>query len=81
MIVVGESDSLLVTGNGDVVQPSDGILGIGSGGQYAVAAARALVDHTQMKSADIVRSALIIASGIDIYTNDQVVVEELACQS
>ena len=81
MIVVGESDSLLVTGNGDVVQPSDGIVGIGSGGQYAVAAARALVAHTKMKSADIVRSALIIASGIDIYTNDHVVVEELACQS
>ena len=46
-----------------------------------MAAARALVAHTEMKSADIVRSALIIASGIDIYTNDHVVVEELACQS
>ena len=80
MIVVGATDSLLVTGNGDVVQPSDGILGIGSGGQYAVAAARALVAHTEMKSADIVRSALKVASEIDIYTNDQVVVEELACQ-
>ena len=79
MIVVGPTDSLLVTGNGDVVQPSDGILGIGSGGQYAVAAARALVAHTEMKSADIVRSALGIASEIDVYTNDQVVVEELAC--
>ena len=81
MIVVGESDSLLVTGNGDVVQASDGILGIGSGGQYAVAAARALVAHTDMKSADIVRHSLEIASRIDVYTNDQVVVEELACPS
>ncbi len=81
MIVVGESDSLLVTGNGDVVQASDGILGIGSGGQYAVAAARALVAHTDMKSADIVRHSLGIASKIDVYTNDQVVVEELACPS
>ncbi|MFP6704169.1 MAG: ATP-dependent protease subunit HslV [Planctomycetaceae bacterium] len=81
MIVVGESDSLLVTGNGDVVQASDGILGIGSGGQYAVAAARALVAHTDMKSADIVRHSLGIASEIDVYTNDQVVVEELACPS
>ena len=81
MIVVGLTDSLLVTGNGDVVEPSDGILGIGSGGQYAVAAARALVAHTEMNSADIVRSSLYVASGIDVYTNDQVVVEELACQS
>ena len=81
MIVVGSEDSLLVTGNGDVVQPSDGILGIGSGGQYAVAAARALVLHTEMPSADIVRASLAVAAGIDVYTNDQVVVEELACPS
>ncbi len=81
MIVVGPTDSLLVTGNGDVVQPSDGILGIGSGGQYAVAAARALVAHTEMTSGDIVRSALGVASGIDVYTNDQLVVEELPCPS
>ena len=81
MIVVGLTDSLLVTGNGDVVEPSDGILGIGSGGQYAVAAARALVAHTEMNPADIVRSSLCIASGIDVYTNDQVVVAELACPS
>ncbi|HAA63037.1 MAG TPA: HslU--HslV peptidase proteolytic subunit, partial [Planctomycetaceae bacterium] len=79
MIVVGPTDSLLVTGNGDVVQPSDGILGIGSGGQYAVAAARALVSHTEMPSGDIVRAALGVAAGIDVYTNDAVVVEELAC--
>ena len=79
MIVVGLTDSLLVTGNGDVVQPSDGILGIGSGGQYAVAAARALVAHTEMPSGDIVRAALGVAADIDVYTNDAVVVEELAC--
>ena len=79
MIVVGPTDSLLVTGNGDVVQPSDGILGIGSGGQYAVAAARALVAHTEMASGDIVRAALGVASEIDVYTNNAVVVEELTC--
>jgi len=79
MIVVGPTDSLLVTGNGDVVQPSDGILGIGSGGQYAVAAARALVAHTEMPPGDIVRAALGVAASIDVYTNDAVVVEELAC--
>ena len=79
MIVVGPTDSLLVTGNGDVVQPSDGILGIGSGGQYAGAAARALVSHTEMPSGDIVRAALGVAAGIDVYTNDAVVVEELSC--
>ncbi|MBQ18352.1 MAG: HslU--HslV peptidase proteolytic subunit [Planctomycetaceae bacterium] len=79
MIVIGETDSLLVTGNGDVVQPADGILGIGSGGQFAVAAARALVAHSDLETAEIVRTALGIASEIDVYTNDSIVVEELAC--
>lgn len=79
MIVIGASDSLLVTGNGDVVEPADGILGIGSGGQYAVAAARALVTHSDLDTAGIVRAALGIASEIDVYTNDSIVVEELAC--
>ncbi len=79
MIVIGASDSLLVTGNGDVVEPADGILGIGSGGQYAVAAARALVTHSDLDAASIARAALGIASEIDVYTNDSIVVEELAC--
>jgi ATP-dependent HslUV protease subunit HslV len=68
---------LLVSGNGDVIQPTDGIIGIGSGGSYAVAAARALVAHSKLDAAGIVRTALEIAAGIDIYTNDKILVEEL----
>ena len=81
MIVIGENDSLLVTGNGDVVQPADGVLGIGSGGQYAVAAARGLLAHSDLDASAIVRASLEIAAGIDVYTNEQIVVEELPCQS
>ena len=71
MAVVDARHTLLVTGNGDVIQPTDGVLGIGSGGNYAVAAARALVAHSDLGAAEIVRTALEIAAGIDIYTNTQ----------
>jgi ATP-dependent HslUV protease subunit HslV len=71
----------LVSGTGDVIQPTDGILGIGSGGSYAVAAARALVAHSSLAAGEIVRKSLEIAAGIDIYTNTNIVVEELECQS
>jgi len=77
MAVVDSRHTLLVTGNGDVVQPADGVLGIGSGGPYAVAAARALVAHSDLGAADVVRTALEIAAGIDIYTNSSILVEEL----
>ncbi len=76
MIVVDADHSLLVTGQGDVVQPADGILGIGSGGNYAVAAARGLIRHSNLSAADIVRESLKIASEIDIYTNDNIIVEQ-----
>jgi len=69
--------TLLVSGNGDVIQPTDGIIGIGSGGTYAVAAARALIAHANLDAVGIVRTALEIAAGIDIYTNDKILVEEL----
>jgi ATP-dependent HslUV protease, peptidase subunit HslV len=72
---------LLLTGNGDVINPTDGILGIGSGGNYAIAAAKALVQNTDLSAAEIVRKALLIASEIDIYTNTNIVVEELECQT
>jgi ATP-dependent HslUV protease subunit HslV len=72
---------LLVTGTGDVIQPTDGLLGIGSGGSYALAAARALVLHSSLSAAQIVRAALEIAAGIDVYTNTNIVVEELECQT
>ena len=81
LAVVDDRYTLLLTGTGDVIQPTDGILGIGSGGSYAVAAARALVAHSSLTASQIVRTALEIAAGIDIYTNTNIVVEELACAS
>ncbi|MGE3315912.1 MAG: ATP-dependent protease subunit HslV [Planctomycetaceae bacterium] len=77
MVVVNDQYSLLITGQGDVVQPNDGIIGIGSGGQYAQAAARGLVKHSKLSAAEIVRESLQIASEIDVFTNDNIVVEEL----
>ena len=79
MVVVDAAHTLLVSGTGDVIQPTDGMLGIGSGGNYAVAAARALVEHSPLGAAQIVREALEIAAEIDVYTNSNIVVEELAC--
>ncbi|MBL4886315.1 MAG: ATP-dependent protease subunit HslV [Planctomycetaceae bacterium] len=77
MVVVNSEYSLLITGQGDVVNPEDSIIGIGSGGNYAVAAARALIRHSDLSAKEIVREALKIASEIDIYTNDNIVLEEL----
>ena len=79
--VVDAKHTLLLSGNGDVIQPTDGILGIGSGGNYAVAAARALAKHADLGAADLVRTALEIAAGIDVYTNTNINVEELSCES
>ncbi len=79
--VVDSRHTLLVTGNGDVIQPTDGVLGIGAGGNYAVAAARALLAHSDLEAGRIVRVSLEIAAGIDIYTNSNILVEELACES
>ncbi len=81
MAVVDEKYTLLVSGNGDVIQPTDGVLGIGSGGNYAVAAARALLAHSSLSASEIVRTALSIAAEIDVYTNNNIVVEEMACKS
>jgi ATP-dependent HslUV protease, peptidase subunit HslV len=79
LAVVDSRNTLLVTGNGDVIQPTDSVLGIGSGGSYAVAAARALVAHSDLSAEQIVRAALEIAASIDIYTNENITVEVLAC--
>ena len=79
LVVVDTQYTLLLGGTGDVIQPTDGILGIGSGGNYAVAAARALVENSNIVAAEIVRKSLIIAAGIDVYTNENIVVEELEC--
>ena len=77
LAVVDASSTLLVTGTGDVIQPTDIVLGIGSGGNYAVAAAKALIAAFLAIAADIVRKSLEIAAEIDIYTNTNIVVEEL----
>jgi len=79
MAVADARCTLLLSGTGDVIQPSDGIVGIGSGGSHAVAAARALVAHSSLDAPTIVRTALTIAAEIDIYTNAHIVVEELEC--
>ncbi|HJT30848.1 MAG TPA: ATP-dependent protease subunit HslV [Pirellulales bacterium] len=81
LAVVDAKHTLLVTGNGDVIQPTDGVLGIGSGGSYAVAAARALIAHSDLSAGQIVRQALGIAAEIDIYTNTHLTVEELPCET
>jgi ATP-dependent HslUV protease subunit HslV len=81
LAVVDARHTLLLTGNGDVVQPTDGVLGIGSGGNFAVAAARALVSHSNLSASEIVRRALEIAADIDIYTNRNILVEEMPCES
>jgi len=77
LVVADAKHSLLVSGMGDVIQPSDGILTAGSGGSYALAAARVLLKHTQLSAPEIVRESLAIAAGIDIYTNEHVTVEVL----
>lgn len=78
LIAADARHSLLISGSGDVIQPNDGLVAAGSGGMFALAAARALVKHTDLDPAALVREALTIAAGIDIYTNDQLIVEELA---
>ena len=79
MAVADSQTTLLVSGTGDVIQPTDGIVGIGSGGNYAIAAARALKEHSELDAAGIVKASLAIAADIDIYTNRNIVVEELEC--
>jgi len=81
LTVVDARHTLLISGTGDVIQPTDGVLGTGSGGNYAVAAARALVAHSKLSAAEIVRTALEITSNICIYSNSHIVVEELACEN
>jgi len=75
--VVDAQHTLLVSGTGDVIQPTDGILGIGSGGNFALAAAKALVAHSELSAVEIVRSALEIAGDISVYSNRNIVIEEL----
>lgn len=75
--VVDEERSLLLSGTGDLIEPDDGIIGIGSGGAYALAAARALMAHTDMPATTIVEESLRITSKICIYTNEDILVESI----
>lgn len=77
LIVADKDHSFLISGTGDVIEPDDGILAIGSGGPYALAVARALIRHTKLSSKEIALEALKITSDICIYTNNQIIVEEL----
>lgn len=77
LAVADATSSLVISGNGDVLEPEHGIVAIGSGGAYAQAAARALLEHTELPAVDIVRQALAIAGDICIYTNQHHVIETL----
>ncbi|MCD4796734.1 MAG: ATP-dependent protease subunit HslV [Candidatus Cloacimonetes bacterium] len=78
MIIVADASSLLiVSGTGDVLEPDDGVIAIGSGGNYALAAARALKQHTQLSAKEIVERSLKIAADICVFTNNNITVEEL----
>jgi len=81
MAVADSKGTLLISGTGDVISPTDGVVGIGSGGNYAIAAARGLLQHSDLEAAEIVKAALAIAADIDIYTNTNIVVEVLECST
>ena len=77
LLVADAKNTYLVSGNGDVIEPDDGIVAIGSGGSYALAAARALAKHTQLSARDIVQESMKLAGEICIFTNQEIVIEEL----
>jgi len=78
LLLVADTQNLLIlSGSGEVIEPDDGIAAIGSGGNYALAAARALAKHTDLPTAEIVREAMLVAASICVYTNEQIIVEEL----
>jgi len=77
LIVVDQNSSFLVSGTGDVIEPDDGVIGIGSGGSFAVSAARALVKHSDLSAKEIAEESMKIASDICVYTNDRIIIEEL----
>lgn len=77
LAVMDKTNSLVISGTGEVIEPDDGIVAIGSGGSFALAAARTLVQHTQMTAHDIVRESLQTAAQICIYTNNNITIEEL----
>ena len=77
LIAAGKDGLLMISGTGEVIEPDDGIAAVGSGAPYALSAARALIRNTELSPGKIAAEALKIASEICIYTNDQIIVEEL----
>jgi ATP-dependent HslUV protease subunit HslV len=77
LVVMDENSTLLISGTGDVIEPDEGVIAIGSGGSYALAAARALVRNSDLPAADIARRSLEIAAEICVYTNSEIIVEEM----
>jgi ATP-dependent HslUV protease subunit HslV len=77
LVVLDRQSTFLLSGTGDLIEPDDGILGIGSGGPYAVAAARALASHTTLDARTIAEKSMVIAASICVYTNSNIIVEEI----
>lgn len=78
MLIALDSETLLViSGSGEVIEPDDGVIAIGSGGNYALAAAKALIENTELQPSEVVRKSLEIASSICVFTNNNIIVEEL----
>lgn len=77
LAVADNEHSFIISGTGELIEPDDGVIGIGSGGPFALAAARALMTHSDLDAKQIVEEAMRIAAGICVYTNDQITVEEL----
>lgn len=77
LVAVDKNNSLLISGSGDIIEPEDGILGIGSGGPFATAAARALLRNTNLGAREIVEQSLKIASEICVFTNNNLIIEEI----
>ncbi len=81
MIVADKENTLLISGNGDVLEPDDGIATIGSGGGFAKAAATALVNHSNLSAEDATREAMLIAANICVYTNDSIIIHSIPKES
>jgi len=77
LVTADRSTTLLVSGTGEVLSPDDNVVAVGSGGSYALAAARVLLKHTPLSASEVVREALQVAASIDIYTNEHITIEEL----
>jgi ATP-dependent HslUV protease subunit HslV len=77
LVVLDRQSTFLLSGTGDLIEPDDGILGIGSGGPYAVAAARALASYTTLDARTIAEKSMVIAASICVYTNSNIIVEEI----